>query len=124
MALGIPAIGDEKKVLEQLQRLSDCRDDRFGSEFLVFLRELEAGFRCEEDMMECIDFPALCSHREQHARVLSGLHYIVPAMLQGDTGPARQAVRLFPQLYAFHMTTMDLALAVALEGVDTAVRQS
>lgn len=65
--------------------------------------------------MERIDFPALNSHREQHARILSGLHHVVPHVMNGEIESGRQAIELLQEWFLFHLTTMDLALAVAVD---------
>jgi len=65
--------------------------------------------------MEEIGFPSLANHREQHARVLSGLHHAWAAVDEGDLEQGRHALSLLPQWLIFHQATMDLALAAALE---------
>lgn len=65
--------------------------------------------------MKQIDFPTLRSHRERHARVLSRLHHVAPYVMQGDIAPGREAIDLLPQWFLFHLSTMDSALAVALD---------
>lgn len=116
MSLGVPALDDaHKALLEELTRLADASDEQFADGFLALVAALERDFRDEETLMEQIDFPALRSHREQHARVLSGLHHVAPSVMQGDFAAGREATRLLPQWFLFHLSTMDVALAVALD---------
>ena len=119
MALGVPALDeahealfDELARLEQLARLAD---PQFRTGFRDLIAAVERDFREEEDLMEAIGFPSLATHREQHARVLSGLHHAWAAVDQGDVEQGRLALTLLPQWLLFHQATMDLALAAALE---------
>ncbi len=116
MELGVPEMDDaHKALLEELTRLSNTPDDQFATGYFALIAALEQDFREEEQLMENIDFPALHSHREQHARVLSGLHHVVPDVMQGHIDPGREAIALFQQWFLFHLSTMDLALAVDLD---------
>ena len=116
MSLGVPVMDDaHRALLVELARLADVPDDQFAVGFFAMIAALERDFREEEDLMEQIDFPVLCSHREQHARVLSGLHHVALRVMQNDIASGREAVKLLPQWFLFHLSTMDLALAVALD---------
>lgn len=65
--------------------------------------------------MEEIDYLALKSHREQHARVLGAMHQIHSKVMQGDVSLGRHVVDdLLPQWLALHIDTMDNVLAIAL----------
>lgn len=116
MALGIPTMDDAHKAfVEKLARLATVPDSEFGAGLHALIAEIERLFREEEALMEGIDFPALQSHREQHARVLSALHHVVPDVMRGDCSSARKVIELMPQWFLFHLSTMDAALAVALD---------
>jgi len=116
MSLGIPVMDMAHKIfVEEMARLASEPDSGFGPGLLALIPMLEQDFREEEASMEEIDFPALQSHREQHARVLGALHRVVPDVLRGDFVAARRAIELLPQWFVFHLATMDAALAVALE---------
>lgn len=116
MSLGIAAIDSEHHAfVEQIGRLADLPDEEFGAGLYALISALEKDFRGEEVMMEKIEFPALQSHREQHARVLSALHHVVPGVMLGDLASARKAIELLPQWFLFHLSTMDTALAVAMD---------
>lgn len=120
MSLGIPAMDLAHRVfVEELARLASEPDSAFGAGLFALIPMLEKDFREEEALMEAIDFPALQSHREQHARVLSALHHVAPEVMRGDYVAARKAIELLPQWFVFHLATMDTALAVALDLADT-----
>lgn len=116
MALGVPAIDEAHEALFlELGRLSQLGDPHFSAAFRDLIAAVERDFREEEDLMEEIGFPSLANHREQHARVLSGLHHAWAAVDEGDLAQGRHALSLLPQWLIFHQATMDLALAAALE---------
>lgn len=116
LALGVAALDDaHKALLEQLGRLSAAPDAQFAAGFVELVALIERDFREEEELMENINFPALHNHREQHARVLGGLHHLDPYAMQGDVGPGRKAIELLPQWFLYHLKTADAALAGALE---------
>ena len=116
MALGVPIIDKAHKALfQKLARLQQLGDQHFSVAFRELIAAVERDFREEEDLMEQIAFPSLANHREQHARVLSGLHHAWGAVDEGDLEQGRHALSLLPQWLVFHQATMDLALAAALE---------
>jgi hemerythrin len=116
MALGVPAIDEAHEALfQELARLGHLSDQNFSVAFGELIAAVERDFRGEEDLMEQIAFPSLANHREQHARVLSGLHHAWAAVDEGDLEQGRHALSLLPQWLIFHQATMDLALAAALE---------
>lgn len=116
LTLGAPGLDKEhKEFLDELVALSDTIDDDFVAGFLALTAHLETHFNEEERMMENIDYPGLLMHREQHARVLGGLHHVAPNVMQGDIAAGREAIELLPQWFLFHLSTMDAALAVALD---------
>lgn len=116
LELGIPEIDRAHKAFfEELAEIAATPDDQFGAVFFLLIARLERDFEEEEELMERIDFPALNSHREQHARILGGLHHVVPHVMNGDIEAGRQAIELLKEWFLFHLTTMDLALAVAVD---------
>lgn len=116
MALGNPEMdAAHRALMEHLCALMKSPSARFAAEFPGLVKQLEEDFYEEEKLMESIDFPSLLPHREQHARVLSGLHHVLPRVLAGDVEAGRQSVDLLAQWFAFHLMTMDTALACALE---------
>jgi hemerythrin len=122
MSLGAPAMDKAHKAfVEELAQLVNASDHEFGARLSELIARIERDFREEEALMEKIDFPGLKSHREQHARVLSALHHVIPDVMQGDCASARKAIELLPQWFLFHLSTMDAVLAVALDlaGIQT-----
>jgi hemerythrin len=98
---------------EQMERLSHAADDKFADGFTELIAGIEARFRDEEAAMEALNYPALRSHREQHARALSALHHAQPQVEGGNIGLGREALELLPKWLLLHRSTMDLALACA-----------
>jgi hemerythrin-like metal-binding protein len=116
MELGIAPLDEAHRALvNAMTELADLPDAQFGAGFAAFVAALEEDFRSEEEAMENIEFPALRSHREQHARVLGALHQVVPGLTQGDFETARRAVALLPHWFMLHLATQDAALAAAME---------
>jgi acetoacetyl-CoA reductase len=116
MTLGAPDIDHAHQAfIAQLGQLLSAPDDAFESGLHALIVAMETDFRQEEALMEEIDFPGIRMHREQHARVLSALHHVVPQVMQGDHAQARKAIELIPQWFMLHLTTMDAAMVVALE---------
>lgn len=115
MALGVPAMdAAHHALLDQFARLEAMPDERLGEAFLALVATVERDFREEEDMMEQIGYAGLATHREQHARVLGGLHHAEPYAGGRDLGPVRKALALLPQWFLLHQSSMDTALAAAL----------
>jgi hemerythrin len=113
MARNISGIMTEARCLvaQQMERLSHTADDQFADGFNELVASLEASFRDEEAAMEALNYPALRSHREQHARALSALHHAQPRIEGGDVALGREALELLPKWLLLHRSTMDLALA-------------
>lgn len=104
-----------KEFFENLTELLTLPDEQFAAAFMQLVGKVEKDFREEEDLMEEIDYPGLPGHREQHAKVLGALHHIAPHVMGGDIGLGREAAELLPQWFLFHLSTMDTALAFALD---------
>lgn len=97
----------------QMERLSHTADDQFADGFNYLIARLEASLRDEEAAMEALNYAALRSHREQHARALSALHHAQPQVEGGDIALGREALELLPKWLLLHRSTMDLALTTA-----------
>jgi len=105
------------------RRIDDALDTALGADDGAFLQRfcglvaiLEEAFATEEFWMEEIDYPAIRQHREQHARVLSGMHHVYCSLMAGDTGTARKVVAcLLPDFLKLHGDTMDTALSMHLQ---------
>ncbi|RKH09064.1 hypothetical protein D7V77_42800 [Corallococcus sp. CA041A] len=92
--------------------LEQAPDAEFAAAFTRFVARVERDFREEEDLMEQIAFSGLNSHREQHARMLGGLHHVARQVMAGDMNAGREVVALMPGWFMLHIETMDGALAV------------
>lgn len=116
MRFGLPRIdGAHESVLRELTTLAETGDDDFCAAFCRLVERLEHDFLEEEALMEEIDYPGLHTHREQHARVLGALHQVSGHVMQGDIETGRKAVELLPQWFLLHISTLDTALALAVE---------
>ena len=93
---------------------TQAHDEQLGKSFVELVDQLEQQFLHEEAMMETIDFPALHTHREQHARVLSALR-LAEASLDAEPWLARHALSLLADWLELHAQTQDTVLALALE---------
>jgi hemerythrin len=112
LVIGIPLFDEAHAVLaEQIRELLDGPDEQFSALMAALVDSLEVDFRVEEDLMEVIDYPAIRSHREQHARVLAALHCLPP----GDVGAGRHAASLLLPWFHAHLATADTALAIAIQ---------
>lgn len=112
MALGIPLFDEAHQALtEQVALLQAMPDNAFEAGLAELVAALEEDFRLEERLMEAIDYPALRSHREQHARVLATLHCLAP----GDIAAGRRVAALVLPWFEMHLATADTALALALQ---------
>ncbi|MFL6716830.1 MAG: bacteriohemerythrin, partial [Burkholderiaceae bacterium] len=75
LSLGLAAVdAAHRDLLDELARLASISDAEFPESYALFVAQVEKDFREEEDLMEASNFSGLPSHREQHARVLGGLH--------------------------------------------------
>ena len=112
MDLGNPALDEAHQALfAEMMRLIAAPDSELAEGLPLLCDKLERDFREEEDLMEALDWHDVKEHREQHARVLSALHHVEV----GEPGEAREAIMLLPQWFQLHVSTMDRALATALD---------
>jgi hemerythrin-like metal-binding protein len=101
---------------DALRATLSAKDTDFIRHFRHLAAMLEETFATEELWMEEIDYPAVKSHREQHARALSGIHHVHCSLMAGDVAAARKVVMiLLPDWMRLHMATMDAALAMYLQ---------
>ena len=103
--------------LDQALRMTMAANDAsFIRRFRRLVALMEEAFATEEFWMEEVDYPAIKSHREQHARVLGGMHHVHCSLMEGDVGNARKVVAvLLPDWLKLHVATMDTALAMYLQ---------
>jgi hemerythrin len=114
MSLGMPLVDAcHRDLLDELAALEDAPDRLFADRYTRFVAHIEQDFREEEDLMEQIAFSGLPSHREQHARMLAGLHHVARQVMAGDIAAGREVVGLLPGWFTLHIETMDGALAIS-----------
>lgn len=115
-SIGVPEIDLAHQLLKQaLEQLANTDDVNLPSSYMALVAMLEQDFHLEENLMESYSLPSLQLHREQHARVLSGLHHAQPRIMAGDLNLGRNTLELLPQWLAIHSATMDQVLAAELE---------
>jgi hemerythrin len=120
--LGNPDMDNSHKaLLRRFGEVDAASDAEFGTSLKSLIAAIERDFREEEELMETMEFPLLQAHREQHARVLSAFHHVVPEVVKGNYEDARHAVRLWPKWFLFHVMSMDAALAAALAATEGSV---
>jgi methyl-accepting chemotaxis protein len=116
LSLGVVEIDEaHKKFLLQLAMVANMRDDRLGDVLFALIKDMEQDFAQEEALMEKIGYPDLRAHREQHARVLSSFHEVVPDVLKGDCHAAHHLLDLLPSWLVVHITTMDKSLVLYMQ---------
>jgi hemerythrin len=116
LTLGLPEVdATHRELLDELTRLQQAPDAEFAACYARFVAHVERDFREEEDLMEAVQFVGLPSHREQHCRVLGGLHHVARQVMEGDLDAGREAVALMPGWFLLHMETMDSAMALAAQ---------
>lgn len=113
---GVAALDELHRLCrDAIEELANVHPARLASSFGKLLDRLEYAFRQEEQWMDEIEYPALNSHREQHARVLGALHHVHVTVMGGDIALGRHVVDdLLPQWLSLHIETMDDVLAIAL----------
>lgn len=114
-----------RTILEAVEMLSNCSDQEFGAGYRSLVALVEQAFAQEDEWMDHMDFPAAKTHREQHARILGALHNVHSRVMQGDIGQGREAaLHLMPLWFDFHVSTMDAALATAMQLATIEVQDS
>jgi hemerythrin len=114
MSLGVPSVDAcHRELLDELATLEDAPDKEFAASYVRFVARVERDFREEEDLMEHTAVCGLPSHREQHARMLAGLHHVARQVMAGDIDAGREVVALMPGWFMLHIETMDGALAAS-----------
>lgn len=116
MSLGMPAIdAAHKAFLEEMGRLAEANAEQLGAGVAALIVLMESDFREEEALMEKIVFPGLRTHREQHVRALEGLKQAQTYISAGELAVGYATIAQLTRWFLIHLSTMDLALAVALE---------
>jgi hemerythrin len=116
MKLGVAAMDElHQAFFASLEELESASDSDFPARFDRLVADIERDFAAEERWMEKINFSAIQSHLEQHSRVLSALHHAQSGVMGGDVAQGREAIELLSQWFVFHISTMDNALAHAIQ---------
>jgi len=116
LSLHVPQIDEShKKFLEQLAAVANSPDEKLGEALFALIKDMEQDFKIEEAIMEKINYPDIRTHREQHARVLSSFHQVVPDVLQGKFESAHHVLDLLPSWLVLHINTMDKALVLYMQ---------
>jgi hemerythrin len=84
--------GLHSRIALALRQVSAVGDRDFSRAYKRLIGQLEILFREEEDRMEESDPAFQRTHREQHARVLHGLHCAHSRVLDGDIALGRHIV--------------------------------
>lgn len=114
--LGDPALDTAHgKTFEALIQTLAMPETQFVDAYGGVVDEIEADFRHEEQLMESCQCADAALHREQHARMLAGLHHAASALAQGEAGPARLALRDLVDWLPFHIATQDRHLLRAVQ---------
>jgi hemerythrin len=113
---GVPAMDELHRLCgAAIHHASTCEDAVFERVFGSMLQQLQDAFATEDGWMESIDYGAVKSHREQHARVLGALHHVYAEVMGGNHALGRRvAIDLLPKWLAVHVETMDAVLAMVL----------
>lgn len=106
--LGDPALDTAHgQTFALLTKTLELPDEQFAAAFGDVVDGIESDFRHEEQLMETFQCSDAALHREQHARMLAGLHHAASALMQGDAEPARRALRALVDWLPFHIVTQD-----------------
>jgi hemerythrin len=102
-----------RHLLDALRSTAQASNAEFPDRFRQLVGKLESAFLAEEACMEEMRLPALKTYREQHARILRGLHYAHAALMHGQSASGRQAVnRLLPLWLPTHFAHLDHDFAI------------
>jgi len=101
-------------VFEVIEKTLALPSGPFIPAFSNVVTALEVDFRREELIIESYDCPDAKLHREQHARMLAGLHHAASELLQGNENDARRALAALREWLPFHIATQDRHLVRAL----------
>ncbi len=124
LELGVASMDEShNELFNDIQRIQAVTDAEFAEFYESLVAKIERDFRSEELLMEDLEYDGLKAHREQHARVLGGLHHVAPRIREGDIAIGRKALELLPKWFLLHIGTMDRALAEAVQKADSAAKE-
>jgi hemerythrin-like metal-binding protein len=101
-------------IFARLRQTQSLAGEAFSASFTELVAAIEQDFRREEQLMETFQCPDSHQHREQHARMQSGLHHAAATLMHGDDGPAREALSALEDWLPYHISTQDRHLVSAL----------
>jgi hemerythrin-like metal-binding protein len=94
-------------LFEILGKTLQLPKDQFPAAYGEVVKGIEMDFRREDQLMEDFRCPDAREHREQHARVLTGLHHAGSMLAQGDDMPAHRALAALADWLPLHIATQD-----------------
>lgn len=117
MQTGITPLDDlHRELFETMSATASATDEQFAADYSALIKKMKCALLKEEQWMEEIDATLLRMYREQHARVLSTLDNVHRKVLEKDFDLGRKIAKdLLPQWYAAHISTLDMALAIAIQ---------
>ena len=96
---GVAALDElHRSCRDALDELACADPNTLKSGFTELVTRFEDAFRTEDEWMDNLDYPALNSHREQHARVLGALHHVHGELMGGDIALGRHVVEAILKL--------------------------
>lgn len=101
-------------IFARLHQTQQLNGKAFSASFHDLVAAIEQDFRREEQLMETFQCPDSHQHREQHARMQSGLHHAAAALMHDDDRPAREALAALADWLPYHISTQDRHLVSAL----------
>lgn len=112
MAVGITEVDQaHRDFFIDIEKISQMPNESLQDGLLQLTAKLERDFRREEDLMEACHSEELKLHREQHAKLLKALHYLMPDIMQGNYLAGRQAIDVLPNWFFMHVSTADQSMA-------------
>ncbi|MDB5797381.1 MAG: hypothetical protein JWP36_1283 [Paucimonas sp.] len=103
------------RLAQALQEANEASDRDFCKAYRALIGKLETAFREEEERLDDVNPALVKSHREQHGRVLRGLHCAHSRILDGDIELGREIISdLLPKWLGLHIASMDIPLANAM----------
>lgn len=117
MAVGVDDMDQAHQwFLAELERLETVPDLQLAAEIGHLTSAMARDFQEEEFLMLKIGSPDFPAHCEQHRRVLEAFADIDA----GDYASLREVLAMMPRWFLFHLTAMDLPLAIAVRSASGA----
>lgn len=107
-----------ERLLALLRQVLELPPEQLDQAYQGVVDQVEIDFREENLLMETFQCADAHLHREQHARMLAGLHQAGSALTGGDPAPAYRALAILAEWLPFHIATQDCHLSRALRARD------